>query len=193
MCPSSSTGRCSGAKGSMVRAPRRASARPHTTWYLAEGATHGFFDLFYLLQNPSATDSGAGRGALPAAGSATPVVRTYTVPPATRLNILVDTIPGLEATDVSAPAEHQQRADHRRAGDVFHARRPAVRRRSCERGRDRAGNDVAAGRGGDRKFLRSVRAHRQPVRNARRGAHDVPAAERATDCHGPARLLPTAG
>ncbi len=30
---------------------------PGTTWYLAEGATHGAFDLFYLLQNPGDTDA----------------------------------------------------------------------------------------------------------------------------------------
>ncbi len=36
-----------------------ALAAPSTTWYLAEGATHGAFDLFYLLQNPNAT-AGAG-------------------------------------------------------------------------------------------------------------------------------------
>ena len=28
-------------------------AAPSTTWHLAEGATHGAFDLFYLLQNPN--------------------------------------------------------------------------------------------------------------------------------------------
>ena len=28
---------------------------PRTTWYLAEGATHRDFDLFYLIQNPSTT------------------------------------------------------------------------------------------------------------------------------------------
>ena len=32
-----------------------AIAAPATTWYLAEGATHSGFDLFYLLQNPNAT------------------------------------------------------------------------------------------------------------------------------------------
>ena len=30
---------------------------PATTWYLAEGATIGGFDLFYLLQNPSSTST----------------------------------------------------------------------------------------------------------------------------------------
>ena len=32
-----------------------ATAAPSTTWFLAEGATHGAFQLFYLLQNPAAT------------------------------------------------------------------------------------------------------------------------------------------
>ena len=41
-------------------------AAPSTTWHLAEGATHGAFDLFYLLQNPGDTaDDGADH--LPAA------------------------------------------------------------------------------------------------------------------------------
>ena len=30
-------------------------AAPATTWYLAEGATHSGFNLFYLIQNPNAT------------------------------------------------------------------------------------------------------------------------------------------
>ena len=34
---------------------RRPWPTPATTWYLAEGATHGGFDLFYLLQNPAPT------------------------------------------------------------------------------------------------------------------------------------------
>ena len=29
---------------------------PASTWYLAEGATHSGFDLYYLIQNPNATD-----------------------------------------------------------------------------------------------------------------------------------------
>ena len=38
--------------------PRRRASRRRTQWYLAEGATGGSFDLYYLLQNPSAA---AGR------------------------------------------------------------------------------------------------------------------------------------
>ena len=30
---------------------------PRTTWYLAEGATHSGFDLFYLLENPGDTQA----------------------------------------------------------------------------------------------------------------------------------------
>ena len=33
----------------------RAVNAPSTTWFFAEGATHGAFDTFYLLENPSAT------------------------------------------------------------------------------------------------------------------------------------------
>jgi hypothetical protein len=33
------------------------SPAPSLVWYLAEGATHGSFDLFYLLQNPSQTQT----------------------------------------------------------------------------------------------------------------------------------------
>ena len=75
--------------------------RPSTTWFLAEGATHGAFDLFYLLQNPDPTTAAEVeiRFLLP---SGSPVVRTYTVPAARRLTVYVDQIPGLEAADVSA-------------------------------------------------------------------------------------------
>ena len=76
-------------------------ASPSTLWFLAEGATHGGFDLFYLLQNPSATTSASVeiRFLRP---SGDPIVRTYTVPPSRRLTVYVDEVPGLEATDVSA-------------------------------------------------------------------------------------------
>ena len=30
-------------------------AAPASTWYLAEGATHSGFNLFYLIQNPTPT------------------------------------------------------------------------------------------------------------------------------------------
>jgi len=73
-----------------------------TTWYLAEGATHSGFNLFYLIQNP-------GTGAatvqvtylLPAPAPA--VVKTYTVPALSRFTIWVNQEgAALANTDASA-------------------------------------------------------------------------------------------
>ncbi len=75
-------------------------AAPGTTWYLAEGATHGNFDLFYLLQNPSSSDALVRVRYLRTSGA--PVERTYVVHARRRLTILVDAIPELAAADVSA-------------------------------------------------------------------------------------------
>jgi hypothetical protein len=75
---------------------------PSTTWYLAEGATHGSFDLFYLLQNPSDAPANVTIEYLRPT-PLPPVVRTYTVGPHARRTIWVDSEgPELEATDVSA-------------------------------------------------------------------------------------------
>jgi hypothetical protein len=75
---------------------------PATTWYLAEGATHGAFSLFYLVQNPNDTDASATVNYLRLAPQ-TPVVKNYTVPKKSRLTIPVDSqAPELEATDVAA-------------------------------------------------------------------------------------------
>jgi hypothetical protein len=83
---------------------------PSSRWYLAEGATHSGFDLFYLLQNPSAT-------AVPVRVRylrplEPPLEKTYVVGPRTRMNIWVDqevfgsaSFRTLAATDVSAVIE----------------------------------------------------------------------------------------
>jgi hypothetical protein len=75
---------------------------PAARWYLAEGATHSSFDLFYLVQNPGATTARVEvvyRRPSPLA----PVTRTYDVPPRARFNIWVNQEgPELAATDVSA-------------------------------------------------------------------------------------------
>jgi hypothetical protein len=75
--------------------------RPSTTWYLAEGATHGNFDLFYLILNPSSTTASIRvRYLLP---SGTPIVKTYSVVAGSRFTIWVDQEDrALGATDVSA-------------------------------------------------------------------------------------------
>ena len=76
------------------------SPAPSLTWYLAEGATHGAFDLFYLLQNPSRRRSRR-------CASATCCRRARPIEPATSTScrtprhVYVDEQPGLAATDVS--------------------------------------------------------------------------------------------
>jgi len=78
-----------------------ALAAPSTTWFLAEGATHGRFSLFYLLQNPGAAPATVAVTYLRPAPAA-PVTRQYTLAAASRLTIAVDGIAELAATDVSA-------------------------------------------------------------------------------------------
>ena len=76
-------------------------AAPSTTWFLAEGATHGAFDLFYLLQNPNETrDAIVDVRFLRRSGA--PITKRYTVPAGRRFTIYVDEIPGLQEADVSA-------------------------------------------------------------------------------------------
>ena len=75
---------------------------PATTWYLAEGATHGNFDLFYLLLNASGVDTTATVKYL-RPSPLPPIVKTYTVPANGRKTIWVDDEgPDLAETDVSA-------------------------------------------------------------------------------------------
>jgi hypothetical protein len=76
------------------------SPAPGTSWFLAEGSTVLGFQLFYLLQNPHATPSTATiRYLLP---SGAPVVRTYDLPARSRTTVVVNDVPGLASTDVSA-------------------------------------------------------------------------------------------
>jgi len=77
------------------------SPAPSLVWYLAEGATHGHFDLFYLLQNPSPTQTAQVqiRYLLP---SGPPILQTVDVLPNSRATVYVDQQPGLGAIDVSA-------------------------------------------------------------------------------------------
>ena len=75
--------------------------RPSTTWFLAEGATHGSFDLFYLVQNPSAAAASLTVRYLRPSGA--PITKYYTVPAGSRFTIWVDQEdPALAASDVSA-------------------------------------------------------------------------------------------
>ncbi len=81
-------------------------AEPALTWYLAEGATHSGFNLFYLLQNPTTSEAQVRVRYLLPSGS--PLEKTYALAPNSRTNIWVneETFPSvgkaLAATDVSA-------------------------------------------------------------------------------------------
>jgi hypothetical protein len=80
----------------------RAIEAPSTTWYLAEGATHGSFDLFYLFQNPNDVSANVTVEYLRPA-PLPPVVRGYVVSANSRHTVPVDGEgPELAATDVSA-------------------------------------------------------------------------------------------
>jgi hypothetical protein len=77
-------------------------AAPSQTWYLAEGSTSGPFDLFYLLQNPNDAPATALVRFVRPLGLP-PIEKTYTLPPASRTTLIVDTAdPALASTDVSA-------------------------------------------------------------------------------------------
>ncbi|HTV02967.1 MAG TPA: DUF5719 family protein, partial [Luteitalea sp.] len=87
-------------------------AGPAPRWYLAEGATHSGFDLFYLLQNPSATAVTVDVRYLRPVGP--PLEKSYTMAPRSRMNIWVDhevfgdsAQKQLAASDVSAVLETQ--------------------------------------------------------------------------------------
>jgi hypothetical protein len=74
---------------------------PGPEWYLAEGATHSGFDLFYLVQNPNQVTVPVQVTYLLPSGP--PLVKVYDVPPTTRYTIWVDSEdPRLAQTDVSA-------------------------------------------------------------------------------------------
>jgi hypothetical protein len=90
-----------GTDGYGSHAERGVLTRTATTWYLAEGATHGNFDLFYLIQNPGPTAAQIEIAYLLPSPRA-PIIRPYTVQPNSRLTIQVDGVPGLSETDVSA-------------------------------------------------------------------------------------------
>ena len=70
-----------------------------TSWFLAEGATGAFFDLYVLIANPGSTDASVtARYAKP---DGTVVTQTYTVRAHSRFSVYVDGIPGLENTAVA--------------------------------------------------------------------------------------------
>jgi hypothetical protein len=61
---------------------------PALEWFLAEGATGAFFDLFVLIANPGATDAAVSIEYLLVGGGS--LTKTYTVPANSRTTIWVD-------------------------------------------------------------------------------------------------------
>jgi len=72
---------------------------PALDWYLAEGYTADDFDTWVLIQNPDSKT--ADIQVVFAKPDGTKVERTYKVPSHSRFTISVDSIPTLEATEVS--------------------------------------------------------------------------------------------
>ena len=70
-----------------------------TRWFLAEGATGTFFDLYVLMANPS--DADAYVTAEYAREDGTVVTRNYVLEAHSRFSVFVDSIPGLEHTAVA--------------------------------------------------------------------------------------------
>lgn len=63
-------------------------AKAATNWFLAEGATGNFFDLFILIENPNASDAAVAATYLLTDG--TTLTKTYNVPANARYTIYVD-------------------------------------------------------------------------------------------------------
>jgi hypothetical protein len=77
-------------------------------WYLAEGSTGGFFDLYYLLQNPGGSTANVTVTYLLPFGLP-PIKRMYTVAPHSRYTIHVDDEKApLNNTDLSAQIDSDQ-------------------------------------------------------------------------------------
>lgn len=68
-------------------------------WFLAEGATGGWFETFVLINNPNSSEVTATIRYLTPRGVAR--TETRTLPPTSRTTIHVDRVPGLQNTEVS--------------------------------------------------------------------------------------------
>lgn len=79
-------------------------AEPRTSWYLAEGATHSGFNLFYLLQN--STDQTAEVRVRYLLGGGGVIEKTHLVGPKARTNVWVNKDdPALASAEMSAHLE----------------------------------------------------------------------------------------
>jgi hypothetical protein len=73
---------------------------PQASWFLAEGSTGGFFDLFILLANPTTTPTTVEITYLLSTG--TTITRQYGLPAQSRRTVYVDSQPGLANVATSA-------------------------------------------------------------------------------------------
>lgn len=72
----------------------------HRTWYLAEGATNGFFQQEILIANPNGGPASVSVSLLRPDG--TEVVVPLTIPATTRHTLRVNGVPGMENANASA-------------------------------------------------------------------------------------------
>ena len=93
---------------------------PALDWFLAEGATGTFFDLFVLIANPNPTAATVEVEYLLVGGGT--LTKTYTVPATSRSTIWVD--------DEQLPAGSGQRPLANAALSMTRARRPTACRSS---------------------------------------------------------------
>ena len=169
------------APGYGAHAERGILTRSATTWYLAEGATLGTFDLFYLIQNPSPTPR-RRRSDVPAAqrGAGREDLRGAGAEPVQHLGGPGGAGAGRRG-GLGGGAVDQRGADHPGAGDVSHDAGAGLRGGARERGRDGAGDELVPGRGRDGRVVRPLHpgGEPEPAGGDARGA--VPADERAGD------------
>jgi len=79
---------------------------PATSWFVAEGRTGPFFDMYLLLANPGATSANVTVRFLKPGGSVVTEVRS--LGPMSRATIHVDSVAGLADSDVSASITSDQ-------------------------------------------------------------------------------------
>jgi len=79
---------------------------PATSWFVAEGRTGSFFDMYLLLANPGNAAANVTVTFLRPTG--VPVVQSRTLNSTSRATIHVDSVPGLADTDVSASITSDQ-------------------------------------------------------------------------------------
>ena len=142
-------------------------AAPRTSWVLAEGATIGGFNTFYLLQNPTTTAAEVKVQYLLSTGQR--IEQIHPVAPLSRTNIWVNKDDARTGGGGDVGDDHvaEQRPGGGGAVDVPQQRQRTVQRRPQQRRGGRSGVAVVPGRGRDRRHVRRVRPHRQSQRARR--------------------------